>query len=185
MQTASRQGGATPPTVNVRASADTRPPAPGGAKSFVLDAIDRRIIAALQENGRITNLDLSKRVGLSPPPCLRRVRALTDAGVIRGFHADVDPEKLGWNLIVFAVVELESQQQQVLAAFETLVRSWQEVRECYMIRGGGDFLLRLVARDNAHGNELTQNLTRAPAVNRVQTLQIIQVSTSLPGVPVL
>jgi DNA-binding Lrp family transcriptional regulator len=112
------------------------------------------------------------------------VRALTDAGVIRGFHADVDPEKLGWSLTFFALVELESQKDDVLTAFEQLVAGWREVRECHMIRGGGDFLLRVVARDTAHENELTQQLTRAPSVNRVQTLQTIRTGLNVPGVPV-
>ena len=156
----------------------------GRRKRITLDAIDRRIIEALQQEGRITNLDLSRRVGLSPPPCLRRVRTLIRAGVIRGFHADVNAEMLGWRLTFFAIVELDSQKEEVLAAFEKLVSDWQEVRECHMIRGGGDFLLRLVARDTAHENELTGKLTGAPSVNRVQTLQTIRTGHSVPGVPV-
>ncbi|HVZ10406.1 Lrp/AsnC family transcriptional regulator [Rhodopila sp.] len=149
-----------------------------------LDAIDRRILAALQENGRMTNLALSRKVGLSAPPCLRRVRALVKAGVIRGFHARINPDVLGWHLTFFAIVELESQKGDALDAFEALVADWPEVRECHMIRGGGDFLLRLVARDTVHENELTQRLTRAPSVNRVQTLQTIRTSRNLPGVPI-
>ena len=149
-----------------------------------LDAIDRRILSALQEDGRITNVALSHYAGVSAPPCLRRVRALEDAGVIRGYHADTDPRKLGWEITFFAIVGLESQKEAVLSAFETLAASWPEVRECHMIRGGGDFMLRLVARDTAHENELTARLTRAPSVNRVQTLQTIRTSHSVPGVPV-
>ncbi len=148
-----------------------------------LDAIDRRILATLQDDGRITNVDLSRRAGISAPPCLRRVRALEEAGVIRGYHADTDPQKLGWEITLFAVVGLDSQKESVLAAFEQLVATWPEVRECHMIRGGGDFLLKLVARDTSHENQLTQRLTGSPAVSRVQTLQTIRTSRSLAGVP--
>jgi DNA-binding Lrp family transcriptional regulator len=148
-----------------------------------LDAIDRRILAALQENGRITNIALSRVAGVSAPPCLRRVRALEEAGIIRGYHADTDPQKLGWEITVFAIVGLDSQKEAVLAAFEQLVAGWSEVRECHMIRGGGDFLLRFVARDTAHENQLTQRLTGLPTVSRVQTLQTIRTSRSLAGVP--
>src|ERR1700689_218798 len=141
-----------------------------------LDAIDRRILAALQENGRITNIALSKVAGVSAPPCLRRVRALEEAGVIRGYHADTDPQRLGWEITFFAIVGLESQKEAVLSAFEQLVGGWAEVRECHMIRGGGDFLLKLVARDTAHENQLTQKLTGSPTVSRGQTLQTVRTS---------
>jgi DNA-binding Lrp family transcriptional regulator len=156
---------------------------PGSEGPIHLDAIDRRILAALQEDGRITNVDLSRKAGISAPPCLRRVRALEEAGVLRGYHADTDPQKLGWEIIFFAIVGLESQRETVLSAFEQLVATWPEVRECHMIRGGGDFLLKLVARDTAHENQLTQRLTGSPTVTRVQTLQTIRTSRNLAGVP--
>ena len=148
-----------------------------------LDAIDRKILKELQEDGRMTNVDLSKRAGISAPPCLRRVRALEEAGVIRGYHADTDPQMLGWEITFFAVVGLESQKEVVLTAFEQLVGAWAEVRECHMIRGGGDFLLKLVARDATHENQLTTRLTGAAHVAKVQTLQTIRTSRSLAGVP--
>jgi DNA-binding Lrp family transcriptional regulator len=148
-----------------------------------LDAIDRRILAELQADGRMTNVELARRAGISAPPCLRRVRRLEEAGVIRGYHADSDPQKLGWEITFFAIVGLDSQKEVVLAAFEQLVADWPEVRECHMIRGGGDFLLKLVARDTSHENQLTQRLTGAPTVSRVQTLQTIRTSRLLAGVP--
>ena len=148
-----------------------------------LDGIDRRILAELQLDGRMTNVELARRAEITAPPCLRRMRRLEEAGVIRGYHADVDPARLGWEIMFFAIVGLDSQKEVVLAAFEQLVESWPEVRECHMIRGGGDFLLRLVARDTAHQNQLTQRLTGAPAVSRVQTLQTIRTSRNLAGVP--
>jgi DNA-binding Lrp family transcriptional regulator len=148
-----------------------------------IDAIDRRILTELQNDGRMTNVELARRAEISAPPCLRRVRRLEQDGIIRGYHADTDPHKLGWAVIFFAVVGLESQKETVLSAFETLVGAWPEVRECHMIRGGGDFLLKLVARDTAHENRLTQQLTGADHVSKVQTLQTIRTSRSLAGVP--
>ncbi|WP_333673510.1 MULTISPECIES: Lrp/AsnC family transcriptional regulator [Acetobacterales] len=145
--------------------------------------MDLRILAELQADGRITNVELAQRVGLSAPPCLRRVRRLEEAGVIRGYHAELDPAALDFDVTFFAIVGLESQKQAVLDAFEAEVTAWPEVRECHMIRGGGDFLLRLVARDTAHENELTSRLTGAATVLRVQTLQTIRTAKNAPGVP--
>jgi len=149
-----------------------------------LDEIDRRILLELQQDGRMTNVELARRAGISPPPCLRRVRRLEEAGYIQGYHAQTDGQKLGWQISFFAIVGLESQKQAILAEFERLVAGWPEVRECHMIRGGGDFLLKLVARDAAHENQLTARLTGAAHVARVQTLQTIRTSRALAGVPV-
>lgn len=148
-----------------------------------LDEVDRQILAELQADGRMTNVELARRVGLSAPPCLRRVRRLEEEGIIRGYHADLDPVALGYEITFFALVGLESQKEAMLTAFETRVRDWPEVRECHMIRGGGDFLLRLVARDTAHENALTARLTAAEEVARVQTLQTIRTSKDEAGVP--
>ncbi len=148
-----------------------------------MDAVDLQIIRELQADGRLSNQDLADRVRLSPSPCLRRVRRLEEAGIIRGYHADTDPARLGWEIVFFALIGLDSQKEVVLSAFEAEVAEWPEVRECHMIRGGGDFLLRLVAKDTAHENALTQRLTGAPSVSRVQTLQTIRTSRSLAGVP--
>ncbi|MBO1074847.1 Lrp/AsnC family transcriptional regulator [Roseomonas marmotae] len=148
-----------------------------------LDAVDRQILSELQSDGRMTNVELARRVELSAPPCLRRVRRLEEGGIIRGYHAEVDPVALGWPITFFALVGLESQKQAMLEAFQEEVKTWPEVRECHMIRGGGDFLLRLVARDTAHENSLTQRLTAHAAVSRVQTLQTIHTAKQMPGVP--
>ena len=149
-----------------------------------LDQIDRRILAELQADGRMTNVELARRVGISAPPCLRRVRRLEQAGVIRGYHAETEPSRLGYEVMFFALVGLDSQRQSVLDAFEAMVSSWPEVRECHMIRGGGDFILKVVARDTAHENELTRRLTAAPNVTRVQTLQTIRTGKDEAGVPI-
>ena len=155
----------------------------GSAEHPELDDIDRKILAELQRDGRMTNVELARRADITAPPCLRRMRRLEESGIIRGYHADTDPQRLGWEIMFFAIVGLDSQREAVLTAFENLVAQWPEVRECHMIRGGGDFLLRLVARDTAHENQLTQKLTGAPSVSRVQTLQTIRTSRNLAGVP--
>ncbi|HQT73927.1 MAG TPA: Lrp/AsnC family transcriptional regulator [Acidiphilium sp.] len=165
-------------------STPASPSSPRLAEATTLDDIDRRIIAELQADGRMTNVELASRAGISPPPCLRRVRRLEEAGLIRGYHAETDAQKLGWQIELFAIVGLDSQRQAVLDAFEAMVGGWEEVRECHMIRGGDDFLLRLVARDTAHENQLTERLTAAPNVTRVQTLQTIRTSKALAGVPI-
>ena len=100
-----------------------------------LDRIDRRILHDLQADGRITNVELSRRAGISAPPCLRRVRALEEAGFILGYHADLDSKSLGFHVTVFAQVGLSSQAEPDLQAFEATVRGWPEVRECYMLAG--------------------------------------------------
>ncbi|MFT9440725.1 Lrp/AsnC family transcriptional regulator [Acetobacter papayae] len=148
-----------------------------------LDAVDLRIVAELQDDGRITNVELARRVGISAPPCLRRVRRLEDDGVVRGYHADPDAAALGWPITFFALIGLESQKETVLRGFEDYLAQWPEVRECHMIRGGGDFLVRLIARDAAHENLLTRQLTEATHVIRVQTLQTIRTSLERWGVP--
>ena len=153
------------------------------AEPLMLDEIDRKILAELQADGRMTNVELARRAGISPPPCLRRVRRLEEAGYIKGYHAETDGQKLGWQIAFFVIVGLESQKLSVLEAFEALAASWPELRECHMIRGGGDFLLKLVARDAAHENQLTQRLTNAASVAKVQTLQTIRTSRALSGVP--
>ncbi|MFC0409266.1 Lrp/AsnC family transcriptional regulator [Roseomonas elaeocarpi] len=148
-----------------------------------LDATDLLILDELQRDGRMTNVELARRVGLSAPPCLRRVRRLEETGVLRGYHADLDASALGWEVTVFALVGLETQKLSILEAFERMVTAWPEVRECHMIRGGGDFLLRMVARDTAHENALTARLTGADHVMRVQTLQVIRTAKEAVGVP--
>lgn len=149
-----------------------------------LDAIDLRILRDLQDDGRITNVDLAARAGISAPPCLRRVRALEEAGFIHGYHAEIDGPSMGYKEMFFALVGLDSQSQAVLSNFEALMTGWPEVRECHMIRGGGDFLLKLVARDKEHRDKLTMGITSADHVTTVTTLETIRTSKNMPGVPI-
>ena len=150
-----------------------------------LDDIDLRIIDELQRHGRMTNVDLARRVRISAPPCLRRVRALEQAGFIAGYHANVDPALLGFGVTVFAMVGLHSQAEADLQRFEARVESWPEVRECHMLNGDIDFILKCVAPDLASFQEfLMQKLTPAPNVANVKTSLTIRQSKKLPGVPV-
>jgi DNA-binding Lrp family transcriptional regulator len=150
-----------------------------------LDRIDRRILADLQADGRMTNVDLARRAGISAPPCLRRVRALEEAGFIKGYHAEVDPQALGFNVTVFAHVGLNSQAEADLRAFEALVRQWPEVRECHMLAGETDFLLKIVAQDwDDYQRFLTTRLTAAPNISHVKSALGIRTSKLEPGVPI-
>ena len=149
-----------------------------------LDSIDLKILQILQEEGRITNVKLAERVGITAPPCLRRVKALEDAGYIKGYHADLNPENLGFNLVVFALVGLHSQAETDLRAFEELVAGWPMVREAYMLNGEIDFILKIVARDLNHFQKfLTTHLTPAPNVESVKTSLSIRCGKHRPGVP--
>jgi DNA-binding Lrp family transcriptional regulator len=153
--------------------------------SVKLDRIDLRILRDLQENGRMTNVDLAKQAGISPPPCLRRVRALEDTDCIRGYHADVNPAALGFGVTVFANVGLHSQAEADLLAFEKLVRSWPEVRECHMLAGETDFLIKIVSTGwDSYQKFLTTCLTAAPNVSVVKSALAIRTSTHRPGVPI-
>ncbi|MEO6388635.1 MAG: Lrp/AsnC family transcriptional regulator [Croceibacterium sp.] len=149
-----------------------------------LDSIDRHLLAELQAQGRVTNVDLARRVGLTAPPCLRRVRALEEEGVIRGYHADLDASKLGFAITVFAMVSLKSQAEEDLRAFEDHVKALPEVRECHMLNGEIDFIIKIVSRDLQSFQEfLTSKLTPAPNVASVKTSLTIRTAKSEPGVP--
>jgi DNA-binding Lrp family transcriptional regulator len=142
-----------------------------------LDETDRRLLTELQNEGRVTNVELAQRVGLTAPPCLRRVRALEDLGVIKGYHAELDASKLGFAITVFALVSLKSQAEESLRQFEEHMRGLPEVRECHMLNGEIDFILKIVQEF------LTSKLTPAPNVASVKTSLTIRTAKQLPGVP--
>ncbi len=149
-----------------------------------LDTIDRKLLSELQSEGRVTNVDLARRVGLTAPPCLRRVRALEEDGVIRGYHADLDASKLGFAITVFAMVSLRSQAEEDLRGFEEHIKTLPEVRECHMLNGEIDFILKIVSRDLQSFQEfLTSCLTPAPNVASVKTSLTIRTAKHEPGVP--
>lgn len=133
----------------------------------------------------MTNVELADRVGLTAPPCLRRVRALEEAGAILGYHAEIDPAQLGYPITVFAMVSLKSQAEADLAAFEQHVAAIPEVRECHMLNGEIDFILKIVATDlRAFQDMLTRQLTAAPNVSSVKTSLTIRTAKSRSGVPI-
>lgn len=150
-----------------------------------LDKIDLKIISILQAEGRLSNVELSNQIGISAPPCLRRVRALEENGYITGYHADVDARKMGFGVTVFAMVGLHSQAEADLQAFEKMVMDWPEVRECHMLNGEIDFILKCVSADLASfQNFLTRELTPAPNVANVRTSLTIRQSKNISGVPI-
>jgi len=149
-----------------------------------LDEIDRMILAELQADGRMTNVELARRVGISAPPCLRRVRALEERGLIQGYHAVVDAHELGFEVQVFAMVGLVSQAEVDLSAFELLCQNWPLVRECHMLNGEVDFILKCVAPDlRSFQQFLTEELTSAENVASVKTSLVIRGAKDAPGVP--
>ncbi|NRA98561.1 MAG: Lrp/AsnC family transcriptional regulator [Rhodobacteraceae bacterium] len=149
-----------------------------------LDEIDRKILAELQADGRMTNVELASRVGISAPPCLRRVRTLEEQGYIRGYHADVNARALGFEVQVYAMVGLLSQAEVDLSAFEARCLEWPLVRECHMLNGEVDFLLKCVSPDlSTFQTFLTEELTAAENVASVKTSLVIRGAKDEPGVP--
>lgn len=148
-----------------------------------LDNIDLMILRELQDDGRITNVELARRVGISPPPCLRRVRALEEKGYVRGYRGLLDAAKLGFEVAAFAQVHLSSQADADLRAFEQFVRAEPLVRECWMLSGEIDFILRCVAPDLATFQEFVTRLTAAPHVRNVKTSLVLRDSKDAPAVP--
>lgn len=153
------------------------------AQTTELDKIDWLILDELQTDGRITNIELAQRVGISAPPCLRRVRRLEALGIIKSYHADIDMVSVGWCLTVFVLIGLDSQNESILKAFEEEMEAMPEIRECHMVRGGVDFLIRFIARNTEHENQLTHALITHPHIVRVQTLQVIRTSFHREGIP--
>jgi DNA-binding Lrp family transcriptional regulator len=148
-----------------------------------LDAIDWKILKELQDDGRMTNVELARRVGISAPPCLRRVRALEEAGFIKGYRGLLDEGLLGFEVTVFAMVHLSSQAEADLAAFEAFVRAQPIVRECWMLSGEIDFILKCVAPNLAGFQAFVAELTGAPAVRNVKTSLTLRNSKDAAMVP--
>ncbi len=149
-----------------------------------LDAIDRRILRELMNDGRLTNVALAKRAGITPPPCLRRVRALEEAGYITGYHAVVDEKMVGFPVTVLVSVALHNQADGDLRAFENECLKWPMVREVYMMSGETDYHLKCVAPDlSSFQRFLTEELTAAPNVISVKTSLVIRDAKDEPGVP--
>ncbi len=150
-----------------------------------LDRIDRKILNDLQNNGRITNVELAQRAGISAPPCLRRVRKLEEVGYIKSYHAELDSAALGYTVTVFTQVKLTNQAEADMKKFEEAMNAVPEVRECHMMTGEADFLLKIVAKNwDSYQQFLTQTLTAAPNVASVKSALRIRVTKDQPGVPI-
>lgn len=150
-----------------------------------LDDIDRKILAELQANGRMTNVELATRVKITAPPCLRRVRVLENTGYIKGYHADLNANALGYEVTAYAYVGLASQAEQDLRAFEEQVNNWPLVRSCHMLSGDVDFVLLCVARNIPEFQDfITRDLTSAKNVASVKTALVIRSIKDSCGVPV-
>jgi DNA-binding Lrp family transcriptional regulator len=148
-----------------------------------LDSIDRNILHELQQDGRITNVELARRVGISAPPCLRRVRSLEEAGYIRGYRALLDEKALGCEVTAFAMVHLASQAETDLQAFEAFVSREPLVRECWMLSGEIDFVLKCVAPSLSRFQAFVTELTGAPNVRNVKTSLTLRNAKNAPLVP--
>lgn len=140
-----------------------------------LDAIDLRILRELQRDGRMTNVELSARVGISAPPCLRRVRKLEEAGIIEGYHALLNAPKLGFDLVAFCMVGLKHQSESNLKAFAAATESWPLVRQAWMVSGDSDFLLHCVAENLTKFQDFViEVLTANDHVHTVRTMLTIR-----------
>ena len=150
-----------------------------------LDGIDLKILRILQDEGRISNLDLSKKIGMSPPPTLRRVRDLEKNGFIDGFRAILDPSKLGYDLTAWIFISLKNQNEESLNSFEKLVWGWETIRECYMLNGDVDFILKSVSKNMSEFNDfLSQNITSNENVLSVKTAFAIKTTKRLGNIPI-
>ena len=154
-------------------------------KRIKLDKIDRKILRDLQANGRITNVELSKNAGISAPPCLRRVRALEESGFIKGYYARLDTPTLGYGMSVFALIKLASQAETELKKFEEKCTETRQIRECHMLSGEVDFLLRIVSKDwDDYQKFLTEELTALENVVSVKTMPLVRSFKEKTGVPI-
>lgn len=149
-----------------------------------LDSIDWAILKELQQDGSITNVELARRVGLSAPPCLRRVRALETAGIIKAYRAMLDPKALGYEVVCFAMVQLASQGQAELAAFQRRMEDWPVVRECWSLSGDIDFILKCIAPNLPAFQAFVGELTSLPNVRNVRTALTIDLVKDEALVPI-
>lgn len=150
-----------------------------------LDRIDRNILKNLQENGRMSNVKLAKEVGISAPPCLRRVRALEKAGFIDGYNAQINASSLGYGITVFALVKLSGQSNKDKEEFEEYINTLPNVRECFLVAGDIDYILKVVAKDwDSYQEFLRKELTVAPTISSAKSCLSMSSSKFEPGVPI-
>lgn len=151
-----------------------------------MDTIDRRIIAALQKDGRISVTDLATAVGLSPTPCARRVARLEREGVVRGFTARIDQQALGLPVSVFIWVELETQSKEAIDTFERAIRGFDRVMECHLMTGSRDILMRVVAADLSDFDRfLEERLMRVPGIRSMRSSFALRSMVDRPALPIV
>ncbi|MBA4250008.1 MAG: ArsR family transcriptional regulator [Candidatus Puniceispirillum sp.] len=149
-----------------------------------MDKIDLIILKNIQKEGRITNVELAKKAGISAPPCLRRLHNLENSGVIVGYNSEIDPKALGFSLLSFCEVKLNSQNQATIQEFEAKLKKLHYVRESYIVTGEADFLLKIIAKDFAtYQNFLYNELSSIPEVSQIKTLMVIKTSKKEPLIP--
>lgn len=151
-----------------------------------MDAKDRQIIRELQKNGRLTNLELSEKVNLSPSPCLRRLRALEKSGVIKGYTALVDQKAYGVPLTVFVNISLDNHSSETVGAFEQRVRNIDEIMDCFLTTGGADYILRVVVPDlEVYEKFVREELHNLPGIRAIDTrfaYSVVKAATVYPSV---
>jgi DNA-binding Lrp family transcriptional regulator len=161
-----------------------QPPTVRATLRHSLDDLDRRILAELQADGRMTNVELARRVGISPPPCLRRVKALEDAGFIRGYRARLDHKMVGFDVTCFAMVQLKSTSRADIAAFEARIRDWGPVRAAWSLSGDVDFLLQCIFPSLEAFQTFVSDLTSLPNIAQVRTALALGQSKDAPSLPI-
>lgn len=154
-------------------------------KKIKLDQIDKKILKNLQDSGRMTNVNLAKNAGISAPPCLRRVKALEEHGLIKSYHAKLDNASLGYSLTAFVLIKLKSQAEEDLKSFEERCEEIARVREVHMLTGDVDFILRVVAKDwDNYQQFLSERLTTLENIESVKTLPLLRSIKDMTGVPI-
>jgi DNA-binding Lrp family transcriptional regulator len=149
-----------------------------------IDRINLHLLRLLQKNGRITNVDLAKHVKISPPPCLRRLKSLEEEGIIVGYTANLNPSMFGFHVVVMTEVSLTSQNDRDLRQFEEKVQEWHLVRECYLVSGGSDFLLKVTTQTfEDYQNFLSEKLSKLPNVHKIKTHLVLRTTKMEPGIP--
>tara|TARA_B100000745_G_C20092415_1_gene373461 strand:+ start:406 stop:879 length:474 start_codon:yes stop_codon:yes gene_type:complete len=150
-----------------------------------LDKIDRTILRDLQANGRITNVELAKNAGISAPPCLRRVRALEELGYIQNYYTELNANMLGYGVSVFASVALRDNNELAMKNFLDAAENMEYVRECYMVSGDKDFMIKIVAPDwDAYQRFVTEELLKMDEVHTLKSSLIMKRMFKKPGVPI-
>lgn len=152
--------------------------------SYQPDKIDLQILKTLQQNGRITNLQLSSEIGLSPAPTLERVRKLENLGVIKSYHAVVDEEELGLGIKTFIQIQLDFHQNNTIQTFVDAVKKIDEITECHHVTGGCDFVLKIYVKDiKAYEKLIMEKISKIRVVKTFQTMMILSTSKKEPVLP--